>query len=119
MIFAVLSPIPKHTNLVRELGVAGRDRPALAVGAKILAGIKAEACHIANAAHRMPFVFRSVRLGGIFDYDQPVPPRHFHDGIHVGGLAVEMYGKDCSGTSRNRFLDCTWVDRERRWINVE
>src|ERR1700740_1880390 len=73
MIFAILSPIAQHADGSRILGIAGRDCATFAVGSQIFAGIKTEAGHIANAAHRTAFVFRSVSLRGVFDHDQPMP----------------------------------------------
>ena len=44
---------------------------------------------------------------------------HFHDGIHVGRLAVKMHRQDRPGAIRNRVLDRAWIKRERRRINVD
>src|SRR6266496_2545368 len=119
MIFIVLSPIPQHANGSGEFGIAGRNRPSLTVGAEILAGIKAKACQIADAAYPTSLVFGSVCLSRILNHNQPVPPRHLQNRIHVCRLAVQMHWQDRPGASRNRPLDCSWINRERRWINID
>ncbi len=65
-----------------------------------------------------PFVFRAVRLRGIFDHDQSVPPRYFHDRVHVGRLAVEMHGQDRLGAGRDRGLDRGRIHGERARIDI-
>ena len=91
MILAVLSPVAQHANGIRKLGVARGHCAAFAVCSEILAGIKTEAGHIADAADEAAFVFCAVSLRGVFDHDESMAPCDFHDWVHVGGLAVEMH----------------------------
>src|SRR5450631_1013583 len=67
MILAVLSPIAQHADGACMLGVVGGHGATLAVGSQILTGIKAEACHIADASDWTSFIFSSVRLRGVFN----------------------------------------------------
>src|SRR5580658_4167059 len=91
MILSVLSPVAQHANRPRIVSIVGGDRAPLAIGSEILAGIKTEARHIADAADSAALIFRAVRLGGVFDHDQSVAARDLHDRVHVGRLSVEMY----------------------------
>src|SRR3954469_20216305 len=43
------APVAEHPDRVREVGITGRDRAALAVSAEVFAGIEAEAPHVADA----------------------------------------------------------------------
>src|ERR1700722_4593457 len=58
MIFAILSPVAQHANLLRVIRIAGSDRPTLAVGAQIFGGIKTEAAQIADTACVVPVILR-------------------------------------------------------------
>src|SRR5712691_9245157 len=102
MILAVLSPIAQHADGSPVLGIAGGHRAAFAVSAKIFPRIKTEARYISDATYGAPFVFRAVRLRGVFDHNQSMPPRNFHDRIHVGGLTVKMHGKNRLRSRRDR-----------------
>ena len=78
-------------------GIIGQQRPALAAGAEVFAGIKAEAREVAEGAHGFAFVFRAVRLGGVFHHGETVPPGEGEDGIQVKGVAVKVDGQDGLG----------------------
>ena len=118
MILAVLTPIAQHPNRACILGVAGGHCAAFAVRSQILARIETEARHIADAAHRTPFIFRSVGLRRVFDHNQPMPARHVHNRVHVGRLAVEMHGQDRLRARRDRGLNRGRIHRESAGINI-
>src|ERR1700687_3923979 len=112
MILTILPPSAQHANGARILGVAGGHRATLAVGPKIFARIETKARYLPDAADGASFVFCSVRLSGIFDYNQAAPSRYFHDRVHVGGLTVEMHGQDRLRARCDRSLDRSRIHRE-------
>ena len=77
-----------------DLFVLGHNRTALAVSAQVFAGIKAEAAGSADRPGFFVLVSGAVGLAGIFDDDEVISLCDFHDGIHVGRLAVEMDGNN-------------------------
>ncbi len=86
-------------------GSAVVDHAALAVGTEVLAGIEAEAAHVAEAADATALVLGAVRLAGILDHDQAVAARDLEDRIHVGRLAVQVHRDDGLGARGDRRLD--------------
>src|SRR5208337_426699 len=104
-IFSLLSPIAQHANRPRILGIVGCNRAALAVGSEVLRGIKTEARYVADAPHWPSFVLRTVRLRRIFDDYEFVSLRHFHDRVHVRGLAVKMHRENCFSARSDGRLD--------------
>ena len=112
MILTILAPITQHANGAGVLGVAGGHRAALAVGAQILAGIKTEARYLPDAADGAAFVLSAVCLCGVFDYNQAVSLRYFHNRVHVGGLTVEMHGQDGLRARCDGSLNRSRVHRE-------
>src|SRR6202045_2268553 len=118
MIFTVLPPVAQHANGAREFGVARGYGSAFAIGSQIFTGIKTETGHVSDAADRTAFILCSVRLRGIFDNNQPMSTRDFHDRIHVGGLAIQMHREDRLRAGADRRLDCRWIQRERTWIDI-
>ena len=68
---------------------------------------------------RASFVFRAVRLRGIFDHDQSVPPGDFHDRVHVGGLTVKMHRQDRLRARRDRSLNRSGIHGERSGIDID
>src|SRR2546423_7830322 len=83
VVFPVGSPVAQAADGLRIGWIARGDRAAFAVSPQILGGIKAKATDIADASRRTSFVLGSVGLCCIFDNDEPVPPRHFQDRIHI------------------------------------
>jgi len=119
MILSVLTPVAQHANCAFMFGIAGGYRATFAVSAKILAGVKTEARHIPNTARRQTFIFGAVGLRGVFNYDKSVPPRNFHDRIHVGRLTVEVHGQYGLGARSDRRLDGSRVHRERAGLDID
>src|SRR3974390_620787 len=112
MIFAVSSPVAQHSNRTYVLGIAGGYGAALTIGPQVLAGIKTKARHVSDAADRTAFVLCAMCLSRIFDDDEAMLPRHFHDRVHVSRLAIEMDGQDCLVTGSNRAFDRSGVHRK-------
>ena len=56
------------------------------------------------------FVGRADSLGGIFDDQQPMPPRDIHDHVHIAADAGVMNRNDHPGPGSDRLLDQTLVD---------
>ena len=57
-------------------------------------------------------------LRSVFNHNQSMSARHFHDGIHVRRLTVEVYGQDRFGAWRNRRFNRGGIHRERARINI-
>src|SRR5579864_8353801 len=112
MILTVLAPIAQHANGSGIVEVAGGHRATLAVGPKIFSRIETKACYLSDAADGAAFVFRSVRLRGIFDYKQSVSSRYFHNRVHVGRLAVEMHWQNGLCARCDRSLNRSWIHGE-------
>src|SRR5450755_209261 len=111
-VFLFGAPIPQHADGVLVSRIAGDHGAAFSISAQILPRIEAEATHVADAAHTPALVLRAVRLGGILDHDQVVPPRDLHDGVHIGGLAVEVHWNNGFGARRDRALELRYVHRK-------
>src|SRR5207249_536422 len=82
---------------LRQPLVVGGDRPRLAAGAEVLAGIEAER---RGPTHRSGFppapllpreVFSAVRLAGVLDDHEVVPGRQLENRIHIGDLPVQVH----------------------------
>jgi hypothetical protein len=84
VIFAVLPPVAQHTNRLRIFWIVRRYCAAFAVRPQIFGRIKAKASNVADTSDGAPLVLRTVCLGSIFNNDQSMASRHFHDRIHVG-----------------------------------
>src|SRR5438552_934371 len=69
-ITARLSVIAHRAGKLRHLLVVGRERAPFAVRAEVFTGIKAEGRALADAAHPLAAITRSVRLAGVFDHCQ-------------------------------------------------
>src|SRR6266852_3712861 len=119
MVLAVLAPVPQHADGARLLLVARYHHPALAVRAKVLARVVAEAGEVAEAADGPAIVLRAVCLSGVLNDEQFVSLRHREQRVHVGRLAVEVDRKDRFGARGDRRLDPRRVYGEGGWINVD
>ncbi len=119
MVLPLRTPVAQHADRPRVLGIVGDDHPALAVRAKVLSGIEAEAAHVSQAPGPTPFVLGTVRLTGIFDHHQAVPPGDLQDGVHVSRLAVEVHRDDRFGPLGDRGFDRVRVDVEGARIDVD
>ena len=119
IVFGFLSPIAKQGNSSAELGPIGDHRPAFAIGAEVLAGIKAEAAKIADGARAPPLVFGAVRLRGVLDHDEPVSTGDLHDRIHVCDQAVQMDRQDRLRPRRDRGFDQGGIHRPGDGIDVD
>src|SRR5689334_16773479 len=98
VVFAILSPIAKHPDRSRVLGIVRSNGTALAIRAEILAGIKTETGHVPDTSNGPPLVFRTVCLRGVFDHHQVMPPGNIHDRIHLCGLTIEMNWQESLGS---------------------
>src|SRR5207244_1168164 len=70
MVFAGLAVVAQHANLVGQLEVICDDGACFTKRAKVFPRIKTEAANFAHRPSSSILVFGTVRLGGIFDYDQ-------------------------------------------------
>src|SRR5947208_3530070 len=70
MIFPRLSVVAQHANLVSQFEVISDNGPCFTKRTKVFASIKTKAANFAHRSSSLILVFGTVRLGGIFDYDQ-------------------------------------------------
>ena len=76
MVLLLRAPVAQHPDALRAYsGLSVVDHAAFAVGAEVLAGVEAEARHVAEAADAAALVFGAVRLRRVLDDDQAVSPR--------------------------------------------
>src|SRR6185503_6036241 len=119
VISALSAPVAQYAQLACIVSVAGGHRATLAIRAQVLAWVKAEAAHVANAADAPPLVLGAMRLRGILDQYQVVPPRDRQNRVHIGRAAIQVHRQDRLGTRRDRGLDLGWVDCERLGVDVD
>ena len=105
VVFAGLAVVPEHADLRGQFRVIGGDRAGLAEGAEVLAGIEAEAAGHTEGAGFAALVEGAVRLAGILDHRQAVPPGDLQDRVHVGRLPEKMDREDGLGPRRDGLLD--------------
>src|SRR5262249_34487469 len=89
VIALLLSPVAKHADRLRVLFIAGDDRAAFAVCAKILARVEAEAARYPETAGAAPLVLRAMSLAGILDDLKSMALGDVENRIHVGHLPVQ------------------------------
>src|SRR6516162_488910 len=90
-----LPSVPGEGNRpIRQLIIPGHEAPGIAIGTKILSGIKGKRRGVAERADESPLVPRQVSLGAIFDYPQGVLARDCHDCVHVAGLPEKVNRND-------------------------
>src|ERR1051326_5731346 len=118
MILAILAPIAQHANRSRIFGIAGGYGTAFAIGSQVLPRIKAKAGHVADAAGAPSLVLRPMSLCGIFNDQQIVPARNFHNGVHVSSLTIEVDWQNCFGARGDSRFNQRRVHSERAGINI-
>jgi hypothetical protein len=87
---------PCYLRVVRD------DRAGVPECTQVLAGIEAEAAHVAEGAGRRTAPAGSVRLSCILDDGQPGRRSDPPDGVHVRHLSVQMHDDDGAGARGDR-----------------
>ena len=94
IVFGLLPPVSQQGNPPRELGLIADDRPALAIGTEVLAGIETETTEIADRSRAAAFVFSAMRLRRVLDDDEVVAAGNLHNRIHISHQAVQVDWQD-------------------------
>ena len=94
--------VAQGSHFFGQIMVIGGDRAGVAERAEVFTGVETGRGGVPQATGFASMVQRALRLGVVFDDLESVPGRDFHDGIHVGGLAVEMNRHDGFGSRGNR-----------------
>src|SRR2546429_7619556 len=101
-----------------NLAVIGDHDAAIAVSSQIFPGVKTKSRGVSQRSNPLALVARAMSLAGVFDHHQPVLVGKLSDGIHVGGVPVQMHGNNGFGAARDGSLDRLYVQRVRVWIDV-
>jgi hypothetical protein len=110
VVFFNPSVVREHSCPDRPFVVAGDDRPAVSIGAQVLAGIETEATDIPDRTDSPAFVHGAMGLGRIFHNLQTVLRSDFQNGIHVGRLPVKVNRKDGLRPGGNFFFYFRHID---------
>ena len=102
--------IAKLAHVRQQLVIIRSHSTRIAVGPEVLARIKTEASQIPNAAAALLAIFRSMRLGCVFNQPQLVTRGNFPHFIHPSRLAVKMNWDQRLGSRGNFLLDTFRVD---------
>ena len=94
--------VTQEPNRVGLLAVVASHRPAVAVGAEVLARIEAEAGQPAGAADLDSVSPHAVGLGGILDDLEVITRRELLNRGQVGCPPVEVHGKDGASLGRDQ-----------------
>ena len=99
----------EHAQARGHLVALGGHHAALPGGDDLVAE-EAEDAHVAEAAGGAAAVQGSVRLGGVFEHEEAMPARDGADGVHIGGVAVEVRRDDAAGLRGDERLDGARVE---------
>jgi len=102
-----------------ESRVVGHQRATFAVGAQVLAWIKAEARHGAKGSDHFTFVLSSVGLSSVFNKSEIVLTANRQKRIQIDGMAVQMDWHDCFGARSDCTLDELRVEVEGLVVDVD
>src|SRR5260370_14253716 len=86
--------IAKLSHMLGHLRTVSGDDSRVSVGAKVLRGIETEGGGYAQRARSTPAPLGANRLCGVFDNGNLEFLRDAVEPVHVGALAVKMYGKN-------------------------
>ena len=118
LVFFLLPVVPQHFEALGNLAVIGDHDAAIAVSSQIFPGVKTKSRGVSQRSNPLALVARAMSLAGVFDHHQPVLVGKLSDGIHVGGVPVQMHGNNGFGAARDGSLDRLYVQRVRVWIDV-
>jgi hypothetical protein len=97
--------ISDRANLARERAIVGRDEPAIAERAEVLARKEREARCRAHRAGLTATIGCANRLTRVLDHRNASTPRDLEDRIHLRAEAVEMDRHDRLRPRRQRSGD--------------
>ena len=94
LVFFLLPIIPEHFQAICDLLVVGNHHAAIAVGPQVFARVKTKSRRMAQRAHALAFVARTVGLACVFNHHDPMLIGKLLDGIHVGRMPIQMNGEN-------------------------
>src|SRR5664279_6537444 len=86
------SMVAQTPNVRRQFLVISGDASAIAIGAQVLGGIKAESCGLAQRSCFLIAPLRAESLRSILDKAGAVLLDDTVESVHVGALPVKVYG---------------------------
>ena len=104
MVLIVGSVVSQRTNPVSQFLVRCSHGSAVAECTEVLTRIETESGGVSKGADPAVFIYCPMSLSTILNDFESVPPCYLHDGIHITGLPVEMYGHDGFSLIRYRLL---------------
>ena len=119
MVLLLGAPVPEHADLLGELRLARHDHATFAVRAEVLAGIEAEAAHVAEASCTLALVLGTMCLRGILDHDQSMASGDCQDRVHLRHEAVQMDRHDRTCPGRDGSLDPGRINVQAVRVDVD
>src|SRR5258708_25988085 len=83
MIFALLTPVPKHADGAGVIIMIGDHDAALPIRSQVFARVKTEAAEITDAADPAALVPGAMSLTGVLNDGQIVPAGEWPNGSHI------------------------------------
>ena len=99
--------------------IASDDDAAITISPEVLGRIEGEGRRMAQRADPSSPVLSAVGLAGILNHPETVPSGDFQNGVHVGGLSVEMHRDDCLGLGVDGPFQPFDVQIKRQGIDVD
>ncbi len=104
--------VAQRRDALRQHGVVGQHRTAVAECAEVLRRKETEGRRIAERAGLASVAHRAMRLRRVFDQQQLVPPGQRRQRRHVGQLAIQVHRHDRARAWSDRRLDAGWIQVE-------
>ena len=103
-----------------DIGIVGGDETCISHRTKVLGGIEAEGCHMAQRAAALAAEFAAERLGCVFYHVKPPIGRNCRYGIHIATLAEQVNVGMMARVRGVIFgLDQLWVDVECNRVDID
>src|SRR5262245_15457256 len=97
--------VPQPSDRLGDVVAGGEDHAAVAAAAQILRRVEGQTRYVAPRPRGTARIARPHCLRGVLDHRDAPGPRDLSNGVHGGGLAVEMHGEDGPRTRGRRALD--------------
>src|SRR5262249_2611806 len=105
-------------HLLSTLSIISDHHTAIADCPQVFRREERETPVVSNRAGAAPLVFRAYRLGGVFDYDQPMFLSKAHDWIHVRHLPKQVHGDNGASLLCDLCCDLLYIEVVARRIDV-
>jgi len=117
-VLAHVAVMAKQLHTLEGSLVFGGDEAGFTEGPEVLGEVEAESGGVGEAAGFAAFVGRAVGLGSVFDDLESVLAGDAEDGVHVGGLAVDVHRYDGRGLAGDSGFDPVRVDTVGLGVDV-